>query len=157
MIQEEERLLMEQSELRVDVIDLTRLAQIKVYTLYSFYVHIVPHTGWYVHYISRACNSSFSNRNKAAKRNAIFSGCCDAPAKCLSWCITQQNNGSACLLVNFLILQALFPSNYIVTLSLFTMFDFYFFSQADEREQKARDYMRAEVCSPLTCAAYDAL
>lgn len=30
MIQEEERLLMEQSELRVDVIDLTRLAQIKV-------------------------------------------------------------------------------------------------------------------------------
>ena len=31
MIQEEERLLMEQSELRVDVIDLTRLAQIKVY------------------------------------------------------------------------------------------------------------------------------
>lgn len=32
MIQEEERLLMEQSELRVDVIDLTRLAQIKVLT-----------------------------------------------------------------------------------------------------------------------------
>ena len=31
MIQEEERLLMEQSELRVDVIDLTRLAQIKVH------------------------------------------------------------------------------------------------------------------------------
>ena len=30
MIQEEERLLMEQSELRVDVIDLTRLGQIKV-------------------------------------------------------------------------------------------------------------------------------
>lgn len=30
IIQEEERLLMEQSELRVDVIDLTRLAQIKV-------------------------------------------------------------------------------------------------------------------------------
>lgn len=35
MIQEEERLLMEQSELRVDVIDLTRLAQIKVLSLFD--------------------------------------------------------------------------------------------------------------------------
>ena len=49
MIQEEERLLMEQSELRVDVIDLTRLAQIKVclnclidclYTAVSQKVHL---------------------------------------------------------------------------------------------------------------------
>ena len=43
MIQEEERLLMEQSELRVDVIDLTRLAQIKVYTLYSLRTRSASH------------------------------------------------------------------------------------------------------------------
>ena len=37
MIQEEERLLMEQSELRVDVIDLTRLAQIKVCLTFNLF------------------------------------------------------------------------------------------------------------------------
>ena len=44
MIQEEERLLMEQSELRVDVIDLTRLAQIKVLSLFDLGIE------WLLHY-----------------------------------------------------------------------------------------------------------
>ena len=44
MIQEEERLLMEQSELRVDVIDLTRLAQIKVLSLFDLVIE------WLLHY-----------------------------------------------------------------------------------------------------------
>ena len=44
MIQEEERLLMEQSELRVDVIDLTRLAQIKVLSLFDLVIK------WLLHY-----------------------------------------------------------------------------------------------------------
>lgn len=41
MINEEEKLLMEQSELRVDVIDLTRLAQIKVSRIQCFLIWIL--------------------------------------------------------------------------------------------------------------------
>ena len=43
MINEEERLLMEQSELRVDVIDLTRLAQIKVEPISILYLEVTDH------------------------------------------------------------------------------------------------------------------